>query len=100
MTRIVEEWAEGELQRIYNALLRELAWDDPDLGEVRRCAGRVIALVTECRLSGDLSSHAMALAGVTAGELVDAEWDDACRLVDRQVATLTERWRPRTLEPS
>jgi hypothetical protein len=89
MTRIVEAWAEAELRRTYNALLRELAWDDPDVREVRRCTGRVVALVTECRLSGDLSSHAVALAGVTASDLTGAEWDDACRLVDRLVATLT-----------
>ncbi len=99
MTRIVEEWAEAELQRTYNVLLRELAWDEPDLQEVRRCAGRVLALVTECRLSGALSSHAMALARLTASDLIGSEWDDACHLVDLQVATLTSTSRPVALDP-
>jgi hypothetical protein len=84
----LSKWANDQLKLAFNALIRELTYAEVDRRAVQRHAGRVMALVDECHLAGELPARAMAAAHVYADPRPASAWLDEYRTTVHEV-----RWR-------
>jgi len=75
----LSKWANDQLKSAFNALVLELTYPDADTRAVQRHAGRVMALIDECHLSGELPARALAAAHVYADPRPASAWLDEYR---------------------